>query len=365
MRVAQVMAGAAVGGAELFFERLCLALHGAGEEVLPVLRRDAGREARLRAGGLPSVPLRFGGPLDLFTAPRLRGALRRFRPAVTVAWMNRAARFAAAATPTPHPWTLVGRLGGYYDLRYYANCDHLVANTRDLCGWIAAQGWPAGRVHHLPNFAPDLRGAAPAALPRRPGLRRLLAMGRLHRNKGFDLLLRALPMLPDTQLFLAGEGPERAALEQLAAELGVAGRVTFLGWREDTAALLAACEVMVCPSRHEPLGNVVLDAFSAARPLVATAAQGPSELVTDGENGLLVPVEAPDALAAAIGRVLADAALAKRLAAGGRAAFTAHHAEGPVVAQWRGFLAAVAPGGSRAAAAGGSERDALLSGSAG
>ncbi|MDT8264458.1 glycosyltransferase, partial [Roseomonas sp. DSM 102946] len=93
MRVAQVMAGAVQGGAETFYERLCLGLHDSGEEVLPVIRREPAREARLREGGLTPVTLGFGGPLDLLTGARLRAALGRFRPAVTVAWMNRAARF--------------------------------------------------------------------------------------------------------------------------------------------------------------------------------------------------------------------------------------------------------------------------------
>ncbi|UFN51347.1 glycosyltransferase [Roseomonas sp. OT10] len=332
------MAGAVLGGAETFYERLCIALHAAGEEVLPVVRTEPGRMARLREGGLAPLGLRFGGPLDLLTGPRLRSALRGFAPAVTVAWMNRAARFAPKG-----PWTLVGRLGGYYDLRHYRRCDHLVGNTRDLARWIAAQGWPADRVHHLPNFAPDLRGAAPAALPAPPGMRRLLALGRLHRNKAFDVLLRALAGLPGVHLSLGGEGPERPALERLAAELGVAERVAFLGWRRDTGALLAACDVLVCPSRHEPLGNVVLEAFSAGRPVVAAAAQGPGEVIRDGETGLLVPVDDAGALAAALRRVLEEPALALRLAAAGRAEYEAVHAEAPVIARWRGFLAAVAP----------------------
>ena len=76
MRVAHVMAGARAGGAELFYERLTAALHGAGDAVLPVIRRDSGRAARLRAAGLAPVQLRFGGVLDWFTRPRLARALR-------------------------------------------------------------------------------------------------------------------------------------------------------------------------------------------------------------------------------------------------------------------------------------------------
>ncbi len=208
---------------------------------------------------------------------------------------------------------------------------------------MVAQGWPAARVHHLPNFAHDLEGAAPAELPAPPGARRLLAMGRLHANKGFDVLLRALQRLPEAHLSLAGEGPQRGALERLAAELGIADRVSFLGWREDIGALLAGCEVFVCPSRHEPLGNVVLEAWSAGRPVVAAASQGPSELILDGETGLLAPLEDDAALAKAIAALLADARRAAAIASAGRAAFLREHAEGPVLARWRDFLRAVSP----------------------
>ncbi|HYF07776.1 MAG TPA: glycosyltransferase [Acetobacteraceae bacterium] len=338
------MAGAPHGGAEAFFERLTLALHLSGETVMPVIRHDSARAERLAERGLAPVTLGFGGMFDLITGRRLRVVLEGFRPAVVVAWMNRAARF------TPRgDYTLIGRLGGYYSLKYYRRCDHLVGNTRDLVRWIAAQGWPERRVHYLPNFASDLAGAAPAGLPAPPGARRLLAIGRLHANKGFDVAIRALAELPGAHLSIAGEGPERAALETLARECGVAERVAFLGWREDVGALLAACEVFVCSSRHEPLGNIVLEAWSAARPVVAAAAQGPTELIAEGETGLLVPLEDPPAMARAIRALLDAPDRAAQLAEAGRAAFERDFAEAPVLARWRAFLRAVARPAARAA----------------
>ena len=328
IRLANIMAGAVHGGAEAFFERLTLALHGAGEEVLPIIRREPGRAARLAAAS--PIELRFGGALDFLTPLRLNRILSDWRPNVALTWMNRA----SGMTPRGD-WTLVGRLGGYYDLKYYRQCDHLVGNTRNLQRWIIAQGWPEERVHVLPNFARDFAGVTPAILPGSP---RLLAMGRLHRNKGFDTLIRALALVPGAHLSIAGEGPERAALQALARECGVAERVHLLGWREDTGALLAACDLFICPSRHEPLGNVVLEAWSAARPVIAAAAQGPSELIAEGETGLLVPVDAVEPLAATINALLPDASRAANLAAKGRAQFEENFAEAPVLAQWREFL---------------------------
>jgi glycosyltransferase involved in cell wall biosynthesis len=330
------MAGAARGGAELFYERLCLALHDAGEEVLPVIRRNPERAALLRAGGMAPVELGFGGAWDLLTRHRLRCALDRFAPRVVVAWMSRASLHAPRG-----PWRLVGRLGGYYDLRYYRACDHLVGNTQGIVAWLRRSGWPAERTHYLPNFVEDLTPARPARdLP--AGRPLLLGLGRLHTDKGFDTAIRALARLPHAHLAIAGDGPERGALAALAARAGVGARVHFLGWRTDPGALLKSADLFVCSSRIEPLGNMVIEAWSAGCPLVAASAAGPSELVRDGRDGLLVPMEDADALASAIAALLADPHRAAALAGAGRTRFEEEFSAAPVLAAWRGFLARMA-----------------------
>jgi glycosyltransferase involved in cell wall biosynthesis len=336
MRTAHLMAGAAEGGAELFFERLIPALAASGEEVLPVIRRNRARAARLAEAGVAPVQLGFGGRLDLVTRWRAGRALRRFGPRVVVAWMGRAARHAPAGD-----WVMVGRLGGTYSLEQFARCDHLVGNTPGMVDWIVRQGFPAGRVHLLPNFVADVAGAAPSVLPVPAGAPVVLAMGRLHRAKGFDVLLAALTRLPGVHAVIAGDGPERAALMRLAAQAGVADRAHFLGWRRDTASLLAACDVLVCPSRAEPLGNVVLEAFSAGKPVVAAMAEGPAWLLGGGQRGVLVPVESGIALAAGIEGMLGNPEMAARMAAAGRAHFEVAFSEASVVASWRQFCATV------------------------
>ena len=339
MRLAHVMAGAPAGGAELFFERLNLALHRAGDAVLPVIRHNPERALRLTEAGLRPAQLGFGGPMDFFTGRRLRRLLHRFAPRVVVAWMNRAARFAPKGE-----WVLAGRLGGYYDLSYYKDCDHLVGNTRGIVDWIAGQGWPAERVHYLPNFADDLAGARPASrasLGVPNGAKMLLALGRLHRNKAFDVLIRALPLMPGLHAVIAGEGPEREDLQDLARREDVSDRLHLIGWRSDIDGLLATADILVCPSRHEPLGNVVIEAWSAARPVIAAAAEGPRELIRSGTDGLLTPKEDPRALADAVLSVLEHPAKAEALANAGRARFEAEFAEAPVVARWRRFLGEV------------------------
>jgi glycosyltransferase involved in cell wall biosynthesis len=336
------MAGAPAGGAELFYERLCVASAQRGDSVLPIIRRDSQRAARLIAGGCAPIGLRFGGRLDLMTGWRVGRLLRGFAPRVVVAWMNRAARF----TPRGE-WVLAGRLGGFYDLSYYRRCDQLIGNTQGIVAWIVGQGWPAGRVHWLPNFCHDIAGAT--AVPREglgvpPGVKLVLALGRLHRNKAFDVLIRAMRQIPSAHLVIAGEGPERANLVALAAAEGVAERVHMPGWVGDVAGLLAAAEVLVCPSRHEPLGNVVIEGWSAVRPVVASRVDGPAELIRSGRDGVLVDAESPGGLAEALCGVLERPAHAAALARAGRARFESEFAEAPVLARWQAGLAAMVAG---------------------
>ncbi|APH57809.1 Lipopolysaccharide core biosynthesis glycosyl transferase lpsD [Granulibacter bethesdensis] len=336
MRVAQIMAGAPQGGAELFFERLSIALHRSGVQVLPCIRTEPARATRLMKAGLKPVQMAFGGVFDVRTGLRLRSQLRAFAPQIAIAWMSRAARFAPSGD-----WALAGRLGGYYDLGYYRRCQHLIGNTVGLTRWMVQQGWPEDRVHYLPNFANDfsrIPAADRAEMKIPPHVPLVLALGRLHKNKGFDTLICALRHLPGVHALIAGEGPEREALTDLARKMGVEDRLHMPGWRSDTGALLAMADMLVCPSRHEPLGNVVIEGWSATCPVVATAADGPRELIQTGEDGLLSPIDDADALASTIATVLEDSALAHRLAASGRRRFERDYAEAPVLARWLDWL---------------------------
>jgi len=150
----------------------------------------------------------------------------------------------------------------------------------------------------------------------------VLGVGRLVPQKGFDVLLEAAadPRLSHVRVVVAGEGPERVALERQAQELGISDRVSFVGAasRARLAALFRDCSVFAFPSRGEPFGIALLEAMAAGVPPVATAAGGVPEFAADGENALLVQPDDAAALAEAISRVVNDEGLAERLAANGR-----------------------------------------------
>jgi glycosyltransferase involved in cell wall biosynthesis len=256
-----------------------------------------------------------------------------------------------AAVLMPAPWGTVpfvhvGRLGGYYDLKYYASCQHLVANTADIARYIRDSGWPPNRVHYVPNFVdgsntdPEDRAAhdTPADAPL------LLALGRFHTNKGFDTLLRALVDLPDVYLWLAGDGPEEKTLLALAHELDVLTRTRFLSWRADPSPLFAAADAVVVPSRREPLGNVVIEAWARAKPVVASLSEGPRQLIETGRNGLLVPVEDAKALAFALRHVVDESSLKHQLGEAGYETYRKHFTEEAVVRQYLELFARVTAG---------------------
>ena len=128
---------------------------------------------------------------------------------------------------------------------------------------------------------------------------------------------------------------------------GTANRVRFLGWRGDTADLIAAADLLVSPSRHEPLGNVILEGWAQRRPVVATRSAGARHLLDDRHTGLLCPVDDAPALAGAIRSVLGDADLASRLAAAGAVACDASFGERTVVDAWLDLFRRVTAGQSR------------------
>ena len=333
MSVLHLLGTSGDGGAETYFVDLVTALKRAGVGEAAAIRAHPGREAALKAADVPVKVLRFGGPLDILTRTSAAGYARLQGAGLLLAWMNRAARH------TPRgPWARIGRLGGYYNLKYYAGFEELVANTEDIAEWIVSQGWPAGRVRYIPNFAAEPAGGEAldrASLDTPADAPLLLGMGRLHDSKGHDVSLQALALLPDTYLWIAGVGPLEAKLKAMAQALGVEHRVRFLGWRTDPSALYRAADVCVFPSRYEPLGNVVIQAWAHGLPVVAAASQGPTALIEDGRDGLLVPIDDPGALADGGRQLLADRGRAAQLAQRGRGRVAAEFSQAAVVAQWK------------------------------
>ncbi|MBY0396532.1 MAG: glycosyltransferase [Thermoleophilia bacterium] len=314
------------GGAERFFVNLVAALADRGVEQRFVIRPDRSWLTEISPFG-PVIQnnfrrLEIGGNLLHL---RVRWLIHRWNPDAIMAWMPRAARLMPAGAPA----VKIARMGDFpRHLKHFAACDVLVGNIPGIAERCRSLGWtrPAVTISNFPRAVTPVP-VARAHLGTPAGVFLVAAGGRFVPRKGFDTALRAIAMLPDAWLWLVGDGEERAALEALARDLGVADRVRFTGWVREPVHHIAAADAFVLPSRHEPLGNVLLEAWAAGTPSVSTRAEGPDWFMRDGTDGLMVPIDDPAAMAAALARLRDDPAAARGYAANARTRLAAMFSE--------------------------------------
>lgn len=331
LRIAHVLSTpAGVGGAELLVASLAGRSHALGDAVvvLNVFQdRTMGEELALACDPVP-VRARVGSGLRhaLPTRRWLQSQLHEHRPDIVHAHLARAQVLVAslpkvanrALVSTHHHGDQFRREGR----RVADLADRISLRRFDVAVAVsssveAALHGVTPRVRVIPN------GWIGTPLPRRPAaVPIVLCIGRLRREKGHDLLLRAFPEIraevTDAQLHLVGDGPEREALMALTRRLGIADCVTFFGRTDDVWPHLASASVLVQSSRTETFGIAVLEGLAAGIPVVAADVGGLPSLLEDGRAGLLVPADSPAALAAAVTSVLRDSDLAERLTSRGR-----------------------------------------------
>jgi glycosyltransferase involved in cell wall biosynthesis len=338
-----VLGSRQLGGADRFFIRLVEGLQRAGHESTVVIRADS-PVGPLLSPEVEQLHLPLASKWDFYSRWRLKRLIRERRPDVVQTYMGRATRL--THLPKGGKTLHVARLGGYYRIDgYYRHARAWVGNTQDICDYLVKQGLPRERVFYIGNFVPQPREVSAderQALRERLKLPQnafvIFALGRMVLKKGFQDLLGALARLPSEVqgrplvLLIAGDGGYRETLVDVARMLGVSERVVWAGWQNDTTPYFALGDVFVCPSRHEPLGNVILEAWQHGLPVLSTANEGARSLVDDGENGLLAPLADPAGLADALQRMLAlSEAERQRLARAGHATVRREHNEQAVV----------------------------------
>lgn len=352
------LGGADAGGQNVHVAALARTLGAAGHEVTVYTRRDDPALAD-RVPMAPGVVVEHvpAGPPEPIPKDRLLPYMdafgdhlaRRWRgdpPDVAHAhfWMSGLATRRAAESvrvPVVQTYHALGSVKRRHQgdddtsppgrIRYEAElgraADGIVATSGEEVAELRALGVPPHRVTVVPcgvdleRFRPDGPVAA------WPDGRMVLGVGRLVPRKGFDTPIRALPLLPDAHLVLAGgppaddldADPEARRLRQIARDTGVADRVTLLGGvpPEQIPALMRAADAVVCVPWYEPFGMVAVEAMSCGVPVVASAVGGQLDTVSDGATGLHVAPRAPAELAARLDRLLRDDALRARM---GRAA---------------------------------------------
>lgn len=296
--------------------------------------RDVHR--RFRDAGIESVHVDGGGRLSLAAMRELRDLLRErgvrvlhthgFKADVMGYLAGRGLPVGLASTP--HGWSsdegwriaVYERIGRAFTRRF----DRLYPLSVPLEADLLARGFRREQVRVVRNAVDDAplepvyrararHGAAPRGV--------ILFVGRLAVPKGVLDLVEAFAcasLPPTTELWMVGEGPARALLEERVAALGVAGRVRFLGYVTDVRPALTASDVLVLPSYSEGIPRTLMEAGAAGVPTVATDIPGVREIIQHESNGLLVPPRAPALLARALERIHADDRLRARLVRNGR-----------------------------------------------
>jgi glycosyltransferase involved in cell wall biosynthesis len=358
----------AYGGGEKWILRASEGFQARGVEVQLLHEPEGELGTRCRAAGIPSGPLALNDCPLLSAALRLAGALKHSRPDAMICCNERAVRIAALARSLPGsavarvPLVYRNGLEGSFKNkplnRWLVNprVDRYVGNAQAVTQELLSFGWIDPRKVRVIYNGVDpepIRAADPTGLRQELGAAEgdvvALTAARLVNVKGHALLLDAAARIEPSrrpQFWIAGEGPEEAALREQVEALGLGGWVRMLGFRADVPRLLRAADALCHPSRREGAPNVVLEAMVAGLPVVALDASGTVELVQNDRTGLLSPVGDASALADNLVRVVQDRSLRERLGGAGLERALTEFSEERSMEHWMDLLTEVVAGTS-------------------
>lgn len=294
----------------------------AGRPGAPFLQTDHGVE------GIERIAAPFRGEFDLWTAFRLAQAVRRLDIDILHAHTSHAhTRACLARLFARRGRVVVSRRVDFAPSRHflnrwkYAQPDRIVAVSHCIAGVMRDFGADPARLavvhssHDPARFDVQPLTRAELGLPDAVPLIGCVAAFVGHKDHGTLLAATAAARktLPDLHLVLIGDGERRPFIERRIEELGLRGAATLLGYRKDVPRILPVLDAFVLSSNQEGFGGVCAEAMFSRVPVVSTAAGGMPETVVHEKTGLLTPIEDPDALAAAVVRILTDHVLADRL----------------------------------------------------
>jgi glycosyltransferase involved in cell wall biosynthesis len=332
-----------IGGIEVKSHHLALALQARGHEVAVITSHgslalpDRANHDGIEIRRYPFLEALAGKRLDLLAVARkgVQEFKRDFRPDLTQVfftdpsvifhWMTQSASKAPTIVAVPIALDGLRSGDGTLLMRTLKQASWIVATSHAMLSDVIALAPEVEQRCSVIHNSLDPPKLPSSPLPFNPPV--LLCVGRVVREKGFDLAIQSLPEIlrkfPSARLRIAGDGPLRADLRDDAAALGIAKSVEFLGWVDpvEVPRWIDRSTLVLVPSRwREAFGNIALQAMQMGRPVVAAATGGLPEVVDHEGTGLLTPVEDAAALSRAVLRLLGDHGLAKRLGYAGKLA---------------------------------------------
>ncbi|PQV65378.1 Glycosyltransferase involved in cell wall bisynthesis [Abditibacterium utsteinense] len=338
LRLMQIIAPSKVSGAEYLTVDLCRRLAARGHSVELLVKANHALIEVARAAGVSTSSERFSGKLNLLAMRRLRRRMREFRVDLVATQLSTASLWgslAARAIGVP----CVATVHALNTKTCYVFADRIIVVSHAVKAHLAAQGIAPRKMRvvyngiDLSRFQRSLDEneirAAKLELGFEADAPLIGVVAHLTRKKGHRWFLEAAAGLvqisPRAQFVFVGDGPERAALQAQVESLGLGANVRFAGYQKEVVPWIAALDVLVLPTiQKEGFGRVLVEAGAMGKPVVSTPIGGISEVVVDGETGLIVPAFDSKSLLEALSGLLSDPARRAAMGMAGRARAVNH-----------------------------------------
>jgi len=307
MRVFNIMLSRDLGGIQQTYLDYSEALKMHNHEVINISSMGAKINKLLNSNyTLPNI-----GPWCIFSQMILRILIAFYKPEIIICHGNRAVNFASAFRQRK---SIIICISHNYSYKHLKRCDYVITLTHELKEHLIKQRIEERKLLSLPNMTRIKHSYNPInySSPIVIG-----ALGRFVSKKGFIYLIEAFSMLKNAGynivLLIGGDGEDRPILERKVKELQLEKIVIFPGWVSDKDDFFRQIDIFCLPSTIEPFSIILLEAMEHSKPIVATLSGGPSEIITDGENGLLADIESSQSLYNKLEKIIIDPRMAHKL----------------------------------------------------
>lgn len=315
MKILNIMLGKGRGGLEQVAVDYHHALTMRGHEVHSVFHPKSWAKEKLTLEKINSFDLPNFGEWDPLAVSRIKKLSRVLEPDIAICHGNRAIRLALKALSGKTPVVAVAH---NYKNKGYIKCDAVFCITEQLTQRMLDIGFTKKTVFHIPNMVEVPTNITPLQYHNPPTIG---SLGRFVEKKGFDVFINSLKLLKKRGIsfkaYLAGDGPLINELQTFAQEAELNDWIDWCGWIDDKEDFFKKLDLFVLPSRHEPFGLVLIEALAHGRPSISTMSEGPTEILNNDENGILVPIDDPEAITNALEQLIKNHEKAMLLAKAG------------------------------------------------